>query len=546
VSGLTPRAIETVQQEVSMSHGDEKDPTKQPPPEDSSGEAELSDADAALAAAEAAAQEALRVAEEARRKAEALALRAAQARGAEPKPPPAPPVSTTPPVPSPPTAAAPAAPPAQVSEPPELGPVKAAASPSSAATSAAKPAAARATRPVPAEGAGQLEIAPNAEGLFGTDAIDERAGEAFVPELPYLRERRSRNAFIAIAVAAGLILGGITFLIVDSEANARMKWFFHGTACAMDPVTYGPVLPDLERGEPRGNQNCLRLYVAQEYIRELERRRAEEYRSRHIYGGVDLTYFPQDARVDIYQLGYVQDGKAWSRGDAGQGEMICDERHPETNPEIILTPSLKGQKRCERPIPNATANLDEGQYLTRLPLKDLALFETDKCTSGSDLGWNEARQDCSYGGETYELGAVIKAYTYEYRLVFSKEGYEPREVVWRFRDWTRSPGAYLMEWSGLDLVPRPETRLNNYAHAERDLFCYQLIQEVTLDAIPQASRDMIYRRNGFKSDEDFSRSAQTLQRGEFGPWYQQLVEQITKLDKRACEEGGEIEVPAYQ
>ncbi|MCA9517076.1 MAG: hypothetical protein KC635_19170 [Myxococcales bacterium] len=429
--------------------------------------------------------------------------------------------------------------PAPVEEPPDLGQKK------KSAPAASAPASKAPAAPVhfdDHDGGGIVTISPNPEGLFGTDQVDEAAGERFTPETAYMRGMRSKAAIAVLLAAVALIAAGVIYLLTESDASARMKWFLSGTSCVMDDKSKGPRVPDTSKGEAPGNLNCLKLYVEQTRMLLEEKWKAEDFRSKHIYGSVTLTYFPQDTRVDVFQTKYAQDGRAWARNDAGLGDMVCAEAYVQTPADKIMTDAIKDKARCERPLVNATADLKENQFIESLPLKNLPIFETDKCTDKS-TGWDAGSRTCKVGGTEFDEGAVMTAYTYEYRLVFSREGYEPREFVWRQADWTRAPAGWIMDWSGLDLVPKPETRLKNFALGERDLYCYQVLNDVVYEKIPQANKDLIFKRNGFKTEEEYRAAEQVLRRGEFQPWYEKLAENIKKLDKKACEEGTDPEIP---
>lgn len=498
-----------------MGNGDNGDP-KVPGSEtpavpsvpDATGGDPVAAAEAAVAAAEKAAQEAREKAAELLKKAEAAKLAAAAAAGG--------------------------ATPAPVQEPPDLGKKKGA------------PPAAKAAAPTvhfDDPDTGLVVISPNAEGLFGTEQVDEAAGERFTPEPAYMKGRRSKTAIAVLVVALVLIGASVIYLLTESDASARMKWFLEGTACVMDDKSKGPRVPETSRGEPSGNLNCLKLYVEQSRMLLEERWKAEDFRSKHIYGSVTLTYFPQDTRVDVFQTKYAQEGRAWARNDAGLGDMVCAEAYVQTPADQIMTAAIKDKPRCERLLPNATEQLKENQFIEQLPLKNLPIFETDKCTDKSPT-WDATLGGCkAAGAEPFEEGDVVTAYTYEYRVVFSREGYEPREFVWRTADWTRAPAGWIMDWSGLDLVPKPETRLKNFALGERDLYCYQVLNDVTYEKIPQANKDLIFKRNGFKTEDEYRAAEQVLRRGEYQPWYEKLAENIKKLDKKACEEGTDPEIP---
>ncbi len=226
-------------------------------------------------------------------------------------------------------------------------------------------------------------------------------------------------------------------------------------------------------------------------VRRLKEQWSEEdRRAKNRYGEVTLTFFPGDARVRVYQTKFEQDGAAWRRKDANR------------------------TKRDETEIPNETANLKEGQTIERLPLINLPIFEA---TKGDD-------------------GSVSQATTYEYRVVFEREGYFPQEKIWRPDDWRRvGPGNEIIDWPGLDLVPKPETQKLNYSKTMHEIFC--MMKQKNLATLQDASAEenfgIILLRNGFKTQADFQAANDTLTTGEFAEWWKAEQEAISKLP---CEE----------
>lgn len=211
----------------------------------------------------------------------------------------------------------------------------------------------------------------------------------------------------------------------------------------------------------------------------------EDRRAKNRYGEVTLTFFPADARVRVYQTKFEQDGAAWRRKDATRTEL------------------------GETEIPNETANLKPGQTIERLPLINLPIFEA---TKGDD-------------------GSVSQADTYEYRVVFEREGYFPQEKKWRTDDWRRvGPGNEVIDWPGLDLVPKPETQKINYSKAMHEIFCLMKQKNLTTlqDASAEENFGIILLRNGFKTQADFQTANDTLTTGEFAEWWKAEQEAISK------------------
>jgi len=224
-----------------------------------------------------------------------------------------------------------------------------------------------------------------------------------------------------------------------------------------------------------------------EILRLKKQWRDEDVRARNIYGDVTLTYFPADSQVKVTQVTRFQEGNSWRKELADQKEV--------------------GRKD----MPNDTAKLTEGQTIERLPLLNLPIFEADK---GED-------------------GSVNKVYMYEYELEFSREGYHPQKKTWHKDTWQRvGPGNRIIDWSGLDLVPKPETIKENFAKAMGDVHCLMKIHEIpTLQAASShESFEMLLIRNRIKTLENFQAAQEVLTRGEHTEWWKTKQDEIAKRD----------------
>ena len=234
-------------------------------------------------------------------------------------------------------------------------------------------------------------------------------------------------------------------------------------------------------------------YKTAEVLRLKKQWRDEDRRARNIYGDVTLTYFPADAKVSVTQITSFQDGESWRKEQADRKEV--------------------GRKD----MPNDTAKLTEGQTIERLPLLNLPIFEAEK---GED-------------------GSVNKAYLYEYEIEFTREGYYPQKKTWREENWQRvGPGNRIIDWSGLDLVPKPETIKENFAEAMGDIHCLMKLHELpTLQAASSHENfEMLLMRNRIKTAEDFQSYQEVLTRGEHAEWWKTKQEEIAKRD---CGPAGE-------
>lgn len=252
-------------------------------------------------------------------------------------------------------------------------------------------------------------------------------------------------------------------------------------------------------------------------VRKLKARwRDEDLKARNKYGDVTLTYFPQDARVEVTKVTYHQTGAAWHRNDAARDEV------------------------AKETIPNDTAKLAEGQSIERLPLLNLPIFESDKVTQGEiSAAGTGCDPTCSdplpycLEGQCVQVGSVRDVYFYEYTLAFSREGYHPIEKKIRVDDWMRvGPGNQIIEWPGLDLVPKPETVMANFAKAMGEIFCLMKLKDLpTLQAASADENfDMLLMRNGFKTGEDFENARSVLTGGEYAEWWKERQDAIAKQE----------------
>lgn len=228
-------------------------------------------------------------------------------------------------------------------------------------------------------------------------------------------------------------------------------------------------------------------YKTAEVLRLKKQWRDEDAKARNIYGDVTLTYFPADSQVQVTQVTYLQTGADW-RSQTGNRKEV-------------------GRKE----MPNDTAKLTEGQTIERLPLLNLGIFEAEK---GED-------------------GAVSQVFEYEYELEFSREGYYPQKKTWRKDSWQRvGPGNRIIDWQGLDLVPKPETIKDNFAKAMSEIHCLMKIHELpTLQAAAgHENFDMLLVRNRIKTPEMFDEYRQVLTGGEHAEWWKAQQETIAKLE----------------
>jgi len=360
-----------------------------------------------------------------------------------------------------------------------------------------------------------LHMVPNPDGIFDPTVIDEKRVENYVPQISVIDDSKARKVgLVLFLVVLGAI--GISTLLVatSSEASTRVGKFFQGFEC----------------GET-GRSNCLQEHIEAEANAQEERWADEDYRARPVYGDITLNYFPKDARVDIYQTVALKDGDKWRADEAGNGEVLkdCGELLSDTR-KAKLSGGGFGDATCnaetgEVSIPNQSQKLAEGEQVERLPLRNLPIFYTER------------NPLCERGSVTCDMntsGNVKVARNYEYRIVFSREGYEPHELKITREGWTKGAGSsnYIYFWNGLDLQPKPETLRDNFILAKRQIFCLMQIQKIeSYDKLPEENRDLIMARNGFKNWEAFIEVEGVLTVGEFETWW---TEAWTEIQKAEC------------
>lgn len=220
--------------------------------------------------------------------------------------------------------------------------------------------------------------------------------------------------------------------------------------------------------------------------KEKKRIEAEDARiqaeTRNRYGNVTLSYFPQDARVIITELKWV-----------------------ETLPQFVSR-SLKGgdDTRGEpqkREIPNRTGELKENEKVDSLPLMDLPIMQKA-----------EGKDD--------------QIETFAYEVTIEKEGYYPRMFL--FADetypgkkdektaliqWVNAgPGIYMAQWNGCDLMPKPELMRKQYAKVIVGFECLKKTpdgKKLTEEELNVALTEM-KRNNGFMTDERWAEVEKAL------------------------------------
>lgn len=363
---------------------------------------------------------------------------------------------------------------------------------------AQKPAPAPTATPAAKADEGGLRMLPNPDGLFDPKVIDEKRAEGYepvavAPEVAAV----NRKAFLILAGMLAASAVAIVLVAVSSEASTRVSKYLEGFKC----------------GE-HGSASCIEEHIEGEARKKEEEWRNEDYRARPMYGDITLTYFPKDAKVEFFQKVYVKAGNDWRADSAGPGTQVtdCAQLLPEDKKKQLAAAG-HGDPVCnaqtgEVGYPNQSQLLKPGEYVERLPFRNLPIFTTERypLCPPEDLAC-----DVNVGG------SVSKARNFEYRIVFSREGYEPYELKITREGWTKGAGASnsIYMWNGLDLQPKPETLRDNFIRARRDVFCLMKIQKIeTYEKLPAENRDLIMARNGFKSWEAYLEVEGVLTTGE--------------------------------
>lgn len=367
-----------------------------------------------------------------------------------------------------------------------------------AAAEAAAAARARAealSRQAPRPQAAPAPRADSAEVFYTTGGEERRLVDASA------RFRMSRLALgVGFAVLA-LALGGFALIMANPEAKARMDKAFSGNTCGED-----------------GKQSCLTEHVLGPKF-ALERQwREEDAKAKPIFGTLDLTYEPQDATVEIFQIKYKLSGDEWRRGKGGLGAKICDKAADGTEkcefPYKVRDGVENGACVAEKPE-TSVADIT-GRQLQSLRLTFIPIFETVR--------------DC--GGEK-ATGEVKEAYNYEYRLVFSHKDFETKTVYLSKSAWSIGIGSAILEWPGLSLVPKPETMLDQLVKFRSELFCYMKKRNLEADKVPASVVDALRQQNGFVTIELYDKTETLALSPEKKPWWD---EKWKEIEAQKCEE----------
>jgi hypothetical protein len=315
------------------------------------------------------------------------------------------------------------------------------------------------------------------------------------------RPRGSRVAlgvgFTSLAVA----IGG--FIVLGSgESRARLEMAFAGSTCGSE-----------------GKQSCLSEYVlAPKFAQEAEWRE-EDLRAKPVYGSLELTYEPQDATVEMYQIRYRISEDDWKARKPGLGTKVCEK-----------TPD--GKENCEVPY-KAFEGVDDGGGEKGTCPADKQATEIPPITgkplvslSHTFLPLFETIRSC--GGENAE-GRVLEAFHYEYRIVFTHKDYETKSVYLSQSAWNPGVGSRTLNWPGMKLMPRPETMLDAMVKFRSELFCHMKKNKLEAAQVPATVVDKLRTDNGFVTIELFDRTEALLTQPVHKAWWDEKKKEIDAL-----------------
>ncbi len=315
------------------------------------------------------------------------------------------------------------------------------------------------------------------------------------------KQGRFRMSRVAIATAIGVFLitaGGFLWLVTDSEAKARLDAAFDGNSC----------------GE-LGTQSCLTLLVTADK-REKERLWRENIlRQKPIFGSLSMSYEPNDATVEIYQIRFRISPEEWKTGQKDLlGTKVCDK-------------GADGKENCEVPYRAfegiSNGQCVEGQVATEMPPitgKPLVALEN------TFVPLFEAKVDC-------QTGELTEAFNYEYRVVVQHKDFDPKSIYVSRSAWTPGLGSHTLEFPPLALIPKPETMLDELVKFRSELFCYMKKKSLEPDKVPASVVDALRQQNGFVTIELYDRTEALLSTPEHKPWWE---ERWKEIEAQKCEE----------
>jgi len=312
------------------------------------------------------------------------------------------------------------------------------------------------------------------------------------------RMRMSRVAMATAAVVFLIAAGGFIWVLSDSDAKARMDAALDGNACG-----------------DSGTQSCLTLLVTADKRQKEFEWRQNQLRQKPVFGSLNLSYEPNDATIEMYQIRFRISPEEWKTGAKDLlGTKVCDK-------------TADGKEDCEVPYKAwegiTTGQCVEGRVATEIPPI------TGKPLLGLEhtfVPLFEAKVDCT-------TGDFVEAFNYEYRVVIQHKDYDPKTVYISRSAWTPGLGSHTLEFPPLALVPKPETMLDELVKFRSELFCYMQKKKLEADKVPASVVDALRTQNGFVTVELYERTEALLSTPEHKPWWD---ERLKEIEAQKCEE----------
>lgn len=312
------------------------------------------------------------------------------------------------------------------------------------------------------------------------------------------RMRMSRVAMATAGVVFLIAAAGFIWVLTDSDAKARMDAAFDGNVCG-----------------DTGTQSCLTILVTADKRQKETEWRQNQLRQKPIYGSLNLSYEPNDATVEMYQVRFRISPEEWKTGAKDLlGTKVCDK-------------TADGKETCEVPYKAwegiTTGQCVEGRVATEIPPI------TGKPLLGLEhtfVPLFEAKIDC-------KTGDFVEAFNYEYRVVIQHKDYDPKSVYISRSAWTPGLGSHTLEFPPLSLVPKPETMLDELVKFRSELFCYMKKKKLEADKVPASVVDALRQQNGFVTVELYERTEALLPTPEHKPWWD---ERLKEIEAQKCEE----------
>ncbi len=307
-------------------------------------------------------------------------------------------------------------------------------------------------------------VRPHEEGLF-EPGPNVRKPESDLAPLTVWERRRSMLAFVALALAIGVLVAAGVVVSSDEQYSDDMRCFIAGKIV-----------------------ECKEANI----IKLKKKWKEDDRAAANRYGDITLIYFPPDAKVKITQ--YVYKGKGL-----------------EGDPKQVAV----------NDIPNASLTLKEGQTIERLPITNMPIFETDKYDDGPNAGGVKTATYYEYSLEFSREGYYPRKFWLRKKgapLPPQPKGDGPKgaTILWQ----QLGPGNMQIPWPGLDLEAKEETVMANFLKVRTQLHCLMVQKQIQMmQDVPEADLEIIRLKNGFKTQEDLLNAQEKFTAGKYAAWW---------------------------